>query len=478
MNDKMQGATEKLADWVVEADYSSIPQRAIDLAKERILDMVGVCLAGAKDPDSAGVRSVEVVRELGGNPVSTVLGSGFKTNSVAAAFANGASASALDICDTIPFPENHLSSCLVPSILAVGEEVNASGKDVLAAYVLSYETAVRIGWDMSGDVYWRRGFHPCNTWGCFATTAASARLLHLSRDDLRSAWGVVTGTAGGIRSAYGTMAKPLLAAFSARNGVLAAKLAKKGVTGNRNVLERDPEARPTAHMFFSFPVVFAGPGKVDVSKLTEGLGEIWNLVIRPPTEKFHPGVSATFIDLILDMVKEHKIVPQAVDRVDFYGTPINMDTSIKFTYPQESDAARYSIWYALAVALLDGEVGIKQHRLERLSRNDVGEMMQKIHGHEIEGLHTDIYSSGDISDIYDAQITIRLKDGKEHSGKRSRAKGDWREPLQREDLLNKYRTCAREALSDEDVERSIALLEQLDELPNLRALMNILICSP
>jgi len=475
MQEMEKGATERLACWVVKTNYDRIPGEAIRIAKERVLDMVGVALAGSRDPDSAGLRSVEVVRQMGGFPVSTVLGSGFKTNSVDAAFANGANASALDVCDTTTHPENHLSSCLVPSILAVAEEVGASGKDVLEAYILSYEAAVRVGLCMSGVFFWRRGFHPCNTWGCFGTTAASAKLLNLSADQLRSAWGVVTGTAGGIRSAVGTMTKPLFAAYSARNGVLAAKLAQKGVTGNKNVLERDPEARPTAHMFFSFPVVFAGADNVELSKVTKGLGEIWNLVIRPPTEKFHPGVSATFIDLVLDMVKEHNILPEQIDGVDFYGTPINMDTSIQFPYPQESDAARYNIWYALAVAILDGEVGIKSHRHERLSRKDVREMIKRIHGHELNGLHADIYSSGDTSDIYDAQITIRLKDGKEYSGKRSRSKGDWREPLAREDLLNKYRTCAREALGEEDVEKSIKLLDRLEDLPSLTELMDILI---
>jgi 2-methylcitrate dehydratase PrpD len=329
---------------------------------------------------------------------------------------------------------------------------------------------------MSGAQYFVRGFHSCGTWACFGTTAASAKLLNLTVDQLRSAWGIVASAAGGLRTAYGTMTKPLHSAYSARSGVLAAKLAQKGLTGKKEILERDPNARPTAHRFFSFPVVFDGVEGVDLSKVTGGLGEHWNLVIHPPTEKFHPGVAATYIDLVLDLREEHNILPDEIERVDFYSSPANLDCHAQFNDPQESDAARYSILYAIAAALLDGEVGIKQHRLERLRKDDVRQMMKRIHAHEISGSHLEIYSHGDISDIYaDTRITIKLKDGRECSGKRDKARGDFRLPLAKEDLLSKYRTCAIEALSGEEVEKSIKLLDQIEKLPNLTELMNILI---
>jgi 2-methylcitrate dehydratase PrpD len=359
--------------------------------------------------------------------------------------------------------------------LAVAEEVKASGKDILLAYVLSYEAATRVGRCMSGTQYFKVGFHSCGTWACFGTTAASAKLLNLTVDQLRSAWGIAASAAGGLRTAYGTMTKPLHSAYSARSGVLAAKLAQNGMTGNISVLERDPEARSTAHRFFSFPVVFGGLEEPDLSKVTERLGRHWYLTTQPPTEKFHPGVSATFIDLTEDMMKQHNIVPDQIERVDFYCTPANMDIAGQFPDPQESDAARYSIWYAIAAMLLDGEVGIKMHRLDRLRRDDIRQMIKRIHANEVSDAHLEIYSKGDISDIYaDARIEIKLKDGKKYSGTRGKAKGDWRLPLPEEDFLNKYRTCAGEALSENDVERSIELLHRLEELPDVNELMGII----
>ena len=473
MSEQAHGVTETLARWVVDTHYDAMPADARRIAKERVFDMVGVTLAGAVDPDSAGIRAVEVVRQLGGNPVATVIGGGFKTSSVEAAFANGASAAALDVCDTTTVPLCHLSSCLVPAILAVAEEVNASGPEVIEAFVVAYESAVRVGSCMSGAQYFLRGFHSCGTWACFGTTAGAAKLLGLSADELRNAWGIVASAASGLRTAYGTMTKPLHSAYSARNGVMAAKLAKVGFTGPMSVLERDPEARPTAHRYFSFPVIFDSVESVDLSKVTDCLGDYWHLVGHPPTEKYHPGVAGTYIDLAIDLRRKHGFDPAAVSRIDYWSSPANLDCHAQFDDPDQSDSARYSLRYAIAAAVLDGEVDIRQHRLDRMFQPDIRRMMETVHAHEIPAAHLEIYEKGDISDIYaDARMTIRLADGTEVSGSRDRARGDWRLPLDRDEFLTKYRTCAKEALMPADAERSERLLDTLEAQPSLETLMS------
>ncbi|MBM4205930.1 MAG: MmgE/PrpD family protein [Gammaproteobacteria bacterium] len=464
--------TRELAEWVVDTDFDQLPAEAIKIGKERLLDMIGVSLVGARDPDSAGIRAIKVVRDMGGRPVATVLGAGFQTNAVDAAFANGASAAALDVCDTTTVPLCHLSSCLVPAVLSVTEQENASGRDLIEAFVLAYESAVRVGSSMSGAQYFVRGFHSCGTWACFGTTAGAAKLLDLNADQLRNAWGIVASAASGLRTAYGTMTKPLHSAYSARNGVMAALLAREGFTGPMSVLERDPKARQTAHRYFSFPTIFDSVESVDLSVLTDQLGKLWHLVSHPPTEKFHPGVAGTYIDLAIDLRQAHNIDPSRIKRIDYWSSPANLDCHAQFDDPKESDAARYSIRYAIAAAFLDGEVDIKQHRVERIFKDDIQAMIRRVQAHEIPNAHLEIYSRGDISNIYaDARIEVLMEDGSVHSGTRDKARGDWRLPLIREELLTKYRTCAREALSGEDVERSIRMLEDLENQSDLRSLM-------
>lgn len=469
------GATERLARWAVETTYADMPADAIRLGRERIMDMIGVSLAGAADPDSAGIRAIEMVREMGGKGSSTILGGGFRTNCVDAAFANGASAAALDVCDTTTAPLCHLSSCLVPAVLAVAEEVNATGQQLVEAFVIAYESAVRVGSSMSGDHYFLRGFHSCGSWACFGTTAGAAKLLGLSKDELRHAWGIVASAAGSLRTAYGTMTKPLHSAYSARNGVLAAKLAQKGMTGNINVLDRDETARPTAHRYFSFPIIFDSVEGVDLSKVTDRLGEYWHLVSHQPTEKYHPGVAGTYIDLAIDMRDRHGIDPAKVESVEFWTSPANLDCHGQFDDPKESDAARYSIRYAIAAAIVDGEVDIHQHRLARIAKGDIQVMMTRVKANEIPEAHLEIYKLGDISDIYaDAKLRIRLTDGTEFTDSRNRARGDWRLPLDMDEFLTKYRTCAAEVLSADDVETTIGMLQSLETHADLAPLMTVL----
>jgi 2-methylcitrate dehydratase PrpD len=471
--------TRELAEWVIGTEFEQMPEKAIKIGKERLLDMIGVSLVGARDPDSAGIRAIKVIRDMGGKPVATVLGAGFRTNSVDAAFANGASAAALDVCDTTTVPLCHLSSCLVPAVLAVAEQENSSGRDLIEAFVVAYESAVRVGSSMSGSQYFVRGFHSCGTWACFGTTAGAAKLLGLNPDQLRNAWGIVASAASGLRTAYGTMTKPLHSAYSARNGVMAALLAREGFTGPMSVLERDPEARQTAHRYFSFPTIFDSVESVNLASVTDRLGDLWHLVAHPPTEKYHPGVAGTYIDLAIDLRGRHGIDPSEIERIDFWSSPANLDCHAQFDDPKESDAARYSIRYAIAAAFLDGEVDIKQHRIERIFKDDIQAMIRRVQSHEIPAAHLEIYSRGDISDIYaDARIAVRMKDGTVHSGSRDKARGDWRLPLVREELLTKYRTCAREAISEEDVEVSIRILEDLENQPDLYALMRTIAGHP
>ena len=130
------GVTETLCRYAAETVYDDIPKEAVEIAKERILETVGVTLAGAQETCGAGKKVIELVREMGGAPNSTVIGSNFKTSSPSAAFANGTSAMTLDLDDTIIEPTNHPSASFIPAVLALGEETKASGKMVLEAYAM------------------------------------------------------------------------------------------------------------------------------------------------------------------------------------------------------------------------------------------------------------------------------------------------------------------------------------------------------
>src|SRR5512139_306712 len=110
-------ATEFLCNLLLHTSDEDIPEAVTEIAKERILDTVGVILAGAVEPAGAGRIAVELVRDLGGKPIATVIGGGFSTSAPHAAFANGTSAATLEYDDASTYTVCHYSGALVPAVL-------------------------------------------------------------------------------------------------------------------------------------------------------------------------------------------------------------------------------------------------------------------------------------------------------------------------------------------------------------------------
>ena len=121
-------ATAILSEFASKTRLSDLTAAAIAATKRHILDCTGVALAAAAEP--AGRIVVDITREQGGTPVASVVGSGLRTGVVSAAWANGALAHLLDFDDT---GFSHPTACILPAVLAMAEEANASGGDIVAA---------------------------------------------------------------------------------------------------------------------------------------------------------------------------------------------------------------------------------------------------------------------------------------------------------------------------------------------------------
>jgi 2-methylcitrate dehydratase PrpD len=231
--------TEKLAHFVAETDTSDIPQQALIVAKSAITDYIGVTFPGSME--ETGKIIAEYARRMGGEEESSVIGGGFKTSSYLASLANGTAGHALDYDDGGGF--GHCSVVLAPAVLAIGESIGASGKDLLSAYVVGFE-AVSTFHGMVGPAHYARGWHSTATTGSLAATAAVAWLLKLNSHQVRMALGITGSLLGGLRQNFGTMTKPLHAGNAASNGVKAAVLAKMGFTADENIIEAPGGASP------------------------------------------------------------------------------------------------------------------------------------------------------------------------------------------------------------------------------------------
>ena len=228
------GITERIANFAVKADGALFPTSAKAVARLSIFDWSAVMLAGLDEPVSVMVRAM--VTEDGGASTATVFGLDDKVPARAAALANGAASHALDYDDTHFAYVGHPSVAILPAALAIGEKINASGAELLEAFLIGVETACRVG-SYLGSAHYQHGFHQTATSGTFGATAACARLLRLSEQQARHALGIAATRASGLKSQLGTMGKAFHAGMAAANGVETATLASFGFISRPDGIE-------------------------------------------------------------------------------------------------------------------------------------------------------------------------------------------------------------------------------------------------
>src|SRR6266446_132962 len=226
--------TMALAEGASALGYDDLPATARELARQCVLDYLGVALAGAADPL---VRILlDELTEAAGAPQAGIIGHNTRLPALSAALVNGAAAHALDYDDVNMAMPGHPSVAILPALLALAELKGSSGREVITAFVAGYETACRIGAALQPGHY-NLGFHATSTVGCFGAAAACARLLGLDAAATATALGIAGTQAAGLKSQFGTMCKPFHAGKAAQNGLLAARLAQRGFSSRTDIVE-------------------------------------------------------------------------------------------------------------------------------------------------------------------------------------------------------------------------------------------------
>ena len=225
----MRAAT-RLADLLLEAapgELTAAPPGIIEIAKQCVLDWLGVTLAGR---DEAVARIVRAEAEsAGGQPEAAIVGTSARAPALFAALVNGATSHALDYDDTNLVMMGHATAPVLPAVLAEAEVRGSTGAELLAAFIAGVEVECRLGLVLSPGHY-ATGWHPTGTLGTFGAAAACSALAGLDQERSRAALGIAATQAAGLKSAFGTMSKPLHAGKAAMNGLLAARLAARGFT--------------------------------------------------------------------------------------------------------------------------------------------------------------------------------------------------------------------------------------------------------
>ena len=446
--------TKKVSEFVAQTTYEGLPAKAIELAKQAILDSVAVTLAGSIEP--AGKICAQIAREESTSKDSSVFGQGFKTSSTQAAFANGTAGHALDYDYNFVYM-GQPTSCLAAAIFALSEKLGRNGRDFLEAYVVGFEVTTKLVCSIP-DHSSKEGWHSAGTLGALGAAVACAKLLGLQVEAVRTTLGIAASMASGFIWNYGTMTKPLHAGLAARNGVLAAKLASSGFTANRSILEGAK----------GFHESYSRGSPYDLAVI-ESLGKSFELVEREIGFKAYPcgGLTHSAVDAVLEMCTQG-LSPGTIDDIHVGVTP-HTYSKVLDKIPETGIQSKFSMGYILARAIIDGKVTLDTFTEEAIRDTSVIRLAEKVH------MEVDPELEEDAEGSRPSKVRIRLKDGRTISGRVDYAKGTAKKwPLTSEELRDKFINCARRALREKAVLEAASMIEKLETLDSVAPLCRLL----
>ena len=225
-----------LGEWASRITFADLPTDVVADTKLRMLDVIGLALAGSDTPFGRSTRAAAVALSPSGP--SRIVGSGERVGVGTAAFANAAFAQALEFDDTHNESIVHMSSPSVAAALALSETRRVCGREAIVAIAVGNEISCRVGVVAPGQFH-RRGFHPTGLFAPFGVTYAAGRLLGLDADTLARAAGICGSFAAGLLECWvdGTQSKFLHSGWAAQSGITAALLAQAACTGPPTILE-------------------------------------------------------------------------------------------------------------------------------------------------------------------------------------------------------------------------------------------------
>lgn len=451
---------EKLGCFIAENSWEQLAPHDIEKAKRFILDILG-CIIGASQEERTKIL-VDTIRQQGGSMHSSVLGHGFKTSAMNAAFLNAAMGHIYDFDDDHREAATHTTTVVLPVVLALGEKNRSSGKEVLNAFMLGSEITTRLGKAFLGKTHYR-GFHATATCGVFGAAAAAAAILKLNSRQAASALGLAGGfSSGNIQWRTGdSWHKPVQPGHAAMCGVLAACLAEKDFIGPLTIFD-GPDGFLETHCY---------QGIYDQNLILNDIGKTWEMA--KASIKLHAccrwGASA--IDCALNLKKQGIVIEKIEDiRIKTYDIALEVLTKPedRKLRPTTTMDAQFSLPYMVAVALTDGEAGVEQFREKKLQEPVALDLIDKMRWEvspDAEALYPEAYL---------AEMDITLSDGTIAKAKVRHPKGDPENPASDNEIEQKFKSLTFNHLDVQRQNAVINVVKKLETINDLGCLLDAL----
>jgi 2-methylcitrate dehydratase PrpD len=225
----------ELAQFAHSLQYEQLPAEVVAKAKTCVLDLLGISVCSYGHANS--VVATEGALAVGAKGRARLWMTGERLRAMDAVLANSVVSHCILQDDWHQLSHAHIGCAVIPTAIAVAEEHERNGKDLLTAVVAGYDVEDRAG-ALSVPAY-TRGFRPSSLFSYFGATVAAARLMGLSLAQFEAALGCAGSMCGGVLQTYtdGSMEWSFQEAFGSRAGILAAVLATRGLVGSKNIFE-------------------------------------------------------------------------------------------------------------------------------------------------------------------------------------------------------------------------------------------------
>ncbi len=457
---------QTIANFAVEdAAFGRLPADVVESVRERVLDVLGICVAATPLSTSAAARAF--ARDQGGRPQATAIGVPVPLPASVAGFVNGVLAHSLDYDDTHLPSVLHPSAAVIPAALAVAEANGCDGASVIAATAAGLEVCVRIG--MAGydegrgtSTFFEHGQHATSIAGALGASVAAALLSGLDTDGVTNALGVAASMAAGIIEANrtGGTVKRLHCGWAANAGISAARLAAHGFTGPPTVFEGR----------FGFFEAWLH-GSYEPAAITKDLGSSWSvpgIFFKPyPANHFtHAGIDAALA------LRARGVDPSRIERLTLgvptavlktIGEPIDVKRA-----PRTGYMAQFSGPYTVVAALLGGGglgLGLADFSDEFATDPERRRLAARV------DVVPDARCDAIFPREFPAILRVRLSDGAELVEEVLANRGGPRRPLSFAELATKFRDNVAAAMPPETANEIIGHVARLDKLPNVTPLL-------
>lgn len=444
-------ATMRLAEHAAGVGYADLPASAIHAFKRAFQDHMTCAIAGSSMPVSRAL--LEYYKETDATRIATIVGNGTLLSPQNAAFVNGANTHALDFDDGHTNGSAHPSGAIFPAVLAAAQQYGASPQQFVLAVIMGYDVMCRIA-AAGHPATVRRGWHNTAIAGVFGAAAAVSKLLGLSAEQTRHAFGLAGSFAGGLREYVeeGAEIKRLHPGKAARDGLLCAEFAKRGITGPRQVLEG-------RRGFFH---AFAG-GETKWERFFAYLGERYEIETvyfkpYPCCRHYHAA-----IDGIVALREQHGFEPRDVKHMEIGLYAVGV-SGHDHKHADNLLDAQMSAPVAAALAVVEGELAAHHFLPDSLERAEVRRLIDA----------ADTSLDQECERIYPGRrsgvVRVQLNDGRILESRVLDPKGEGENPMSDADLKRKFLVNCEAVAGKARCARLLEMIWGFDEARDLREL--------